>query len=246
MLYFLINLLLKNIDTSMKKTQIIAHRGFWKSNPKTAENSIQALKNAQSLDIYGSELDVQRTKDGVLIVYHDEHHLDLEIAETDYKNLVLHQLSNGEVIPTLEDYLRQGLKAPKLKLIIELKPAKTKALEDAIVKQSIALIDTLKMQSQCEFISFSQNICKEIKRIDADFSVFYLNGDLSPKEVKDEGLDGLDYDFEILLNHINWIAEARDLGLKTNSWTVNDIDVFKQLSDEGIDFITTNIPDQLK
>lgn len=228
----------------MKKTQIIAHRGFWNKQPETSENSIQALKNAQSLDIYGSELDVQRTKDGVLVVYHDEDHLDLEIAETDYKDLVPHQLSNGEIIPTLEDYLRQGLAKPKLKLIIELKPAKTKALEDDIVAKSIALIDTLKMQSQCEFISFSLNICKEIKRINADFIVFYLNGDLSPQELKNENLDGLDYDFEVLLDHINWISEAENLGLKTNSWTVNDSDVFKQLSDEGIDFITTNIPNQ--
>ncbi|GEM_PF-3337737 len=38
----------------MKKTQIIADRGFWKTNPDTAENSIQALKNAHELQVYGS------------------------------------------------------------------------------------------------------------------------------------------------------------------------------------------------
>jgi len=230
----------------MGKTQIIAHRGFWKTSPETSENSIQALKNAQLLDIYGSELDVQRTKDGVLIVYHDEYHLGLEIAETDYKDLIPLKLSNGEIIPTLEDYLKQGLKVPTLKLIIELKPAKTKALEDDIVKKSLSLINGLEMQSQCEFISFSLNICKEIKRINTNYVVFYLNGDLTPQELKNENIEGLDYDFEVLLNQINWISEAKNIGIKTNSWTVNDMDIFKKLSGEGIDFITTNIPDQLR
>ncbi|SKB65742.1 glycerophosphoryl diester phosphodiesterase [Soonwooa buanensis] len=227
----------------MKKTQIIAHRGFWKTNPETSENSIQALKNAQELQVYGSEFDVQMTKDAELIVFHDEWIDDLEIAETNFEDLKDLRLSNAENIPTLEDYLIQGKKASNCKLIVELKPCKTKELEYLMVKKALELIQKYDLENQREFISFSLNICKTIKKEKPNFIVFYLNGDLNPQELKEAGLDGFDYDFELLLANLNWISEAQNLGLKTNSWTVNDSEIFRKLSDAGIDFITTNTPD---
>jgi glycerophosphoryl diester phosphodiesterase len=227
----------------MKKTQVIAHRGFWKTNPETSENSIQALKNAQEIDVYGSEFDVQMTKDRELIVFHDEWINDLEIAETLFENLKDLKLSNGENIPTLEDYLIQGQKVSNCKLIVELKPCKTKELEDLMVEKALNLIQKMSLEHQCDFISFSLNICKKIKSLQAKSMVYYLEGDLSPIQLKELGLDGFDYDFEILLEHLDWISAAQNLGLKTNSWTVNDAEVFKILSNAGIDFITTNTPD---
>ena len=100
------------------QTQIIAHRVFWKTNPITAENSIQSLKNAQELKIYGSEFDVRMTKDGVLVINHDEHINKLEISETLFKDLKKQKLSNGEKLPTLEKYLKQGKKSKQVKLIV--------------------------------------------------------------------------------------------------------------------------------
>ncbi len=226
-----------------EKTQIIAHRGFWKTNPVTSENSIQALKNVQELQVYGSEFDVQMTKDAELIVFHDEWIDDLEIAETNFEDLKDLRLSNAENIPTFEDYLIQGQKASNCKLIVELKPCKTKELEDSMVKKALDLIQKYDLENQCEYISFSLNICKEIKKEKPNFIVFYLNGDLNPQELKESGLDGFDYDFELLLENLNWISEAQNLGLKTNSWTVNDFEVFKKLTEARIDFITTNTPD---
>lgn len=69
------------------QTQIIAHRGYWQTNPPTTENSLKALGNAQKLKIYGAEFDVRMSKDGVLVVNHDEHHGKMEISETSFKEL---------------------------------------------------------------------------------------------------------------------------------------------------------------
>lgn len=228
------------------QTQIIAHRGYWQSQPPTTENSLASLENAQKLKIYGSEFDVRMTKDGVLVVNHDEHHGKMEISETDFKQLEKLKLSNGEKLPTLKDYLKQGKKDKSLKLIVEIKPAKTKALEDELVAKTIKLIKELKLESQSEYISFSLNICKEIKRLAPEFKVQYLNGELSPEQIKAEGLDGIDYHYSIFAKNPTWISEAKALGLITNAWTVNDITVYEQLKNQGIGFITTNIPDQLK
>jgi len=76
--------------------------------------------------------------------------------------------------------------------------------------------------------------------------VHYLNGDLSPQQVKAENFNGLDYHYKVFIEkQPGWIAEARRLGLKTNAWTVNDPEIYQQLKNQGIDYVTTNIPEQL-
>lgn len=228
------------------QTQIIAHRGYFQTNPPTTENSITALQNAQKLKIYGSEFDVRMSKDGVLVINHDEHHGKMEISETDFKELEKLKLSNGEKYPTLKDYLKSGKKDKSLKLIVEIKPAKTEALENEMVEKTIKMIKEMKLEPQCEYISFSLNICKQIKKLAPDFKVQYLRGELSPQQIKEEGLDGLDYHYSVFQKNPTWISEANALGLITNSWTVNEVEIYNELKKQGIGFITTNIPEQLK
>ena len=228
------------------QTQIIAHRGYWQTQPPTTENSIKSLENAQNLKIYGSEFDVRMTKDGVLVINHDEHHGKLEISETNFKDLEKLKLSNGENFPALKEYLMQGKKDKFLQLIVEIKPAKTKELEDMMTAKTVKMIKDLRLESQSEFISFSLNICKEIKKLEPAFKVQYLNGELSPEQIKNEGLDGIDYHYSIFEKNLTWIADANKLGLITNAWTVNDIEIYKKLKNQGIRFVTTNIPDILK
>lgn len=233
------------LSSMMKaQTQVIAHRGFWQSQPATAENSLKSLENAQNLKVYGSEFDVRMSKDGVLVVNHDEHINTVEISETLFKDLEKQKLMNGEAIPTLEKYLKQGKKSKTVKLIIELKPAKTPELEKEMVKKALAMVKKLDLENQSEYISFSLTICKELKKLYPKSKVQYLNGELSPQEVKDIGLDGIDYHYSIFVDkHPDWISEAKKIGLVTNVWTVNDLEVYKKLSEMGVDFVTTNIPD---
>jgi glycerophosphoryl diester phosphodiesterase len=228
------------------QTQIIAHRGYWQTQPPTTENSIKSLENAQNLKIYGSEFDVRMTKDGVLVINHDEHHEKMEISETDFKELKKVKLSNGEDFPTLKEYLKQGKKDKALKLIVEIKPDKTKEKEDELTAKTIKMVKDMKLESQSEFISFSLNLCKEIKRLEPTFKVQYLKGELSPEQIKNEGLDGIDYHYSIFQKNPTWISEAKALGLVTNVWTVNDVAIANELKAQGVGFITTNIPDQLK
>jgi len=228
------------------QTQIIAHRGFWNTQPKTSENSIKALENAQKLKIYGAEFDIHMTKDGKLVINHDEHHGEMEISETDFADLIKLKLTNGENLPTLKDYLKQGKKDASVKLIIEIKPTKSKERENEIVTKVLKTVKELGLDSQSDYISFSLNICKEIKKQNPSAKVQYLEGNLSPQQIKAEGLDGLDYHYSVFEKNPTWISEANSLGLITNSWTVNDIKVYEELKSQGIQFITTNIPDQLK
>lgn len=229
------------------QTQIVAHRGFWKTAPETAQNSLSSFKNAVQAGVYGAEFDVRMSKDGRLIVNHDEDHAGLVIAETTFKDLRKIPLSNGERIPTLREYLKLGKRHPAIQLIMEIKPAKTKELEDELVRKAVAEVNRLRLDKQVQIISFSKNICLETKRIAPQIKVQYLNGELSPQEVKALGLDGIDYHYKIFIDkHPEWIRQANELGLITNSWTVNSEEIARTLMEMGIKVITTDIPEKLK
>ena len=74
------------------QTQVIAHRGFWKTEG-SAQNSITALVKAAEAKVYGSEFDVQITSDGKLIVNHDAKFQGFVIAETPFSKLKKIRLS---------------------------------------------------------------------------------------------------------------------------------------------------------
>ncbi|MDO5607581.1 MAG: glycerophosphodiester phosphodiesterase family protein [Capnocytophaga sp.] len=226
-------------------TQIIAHRGNW-TQPATSENSLESLRNALELNIYGSEFDVQLTADDVLVIHHDAKINGKRISKYTYGQLKNETLPNGEKLPLLDDFIRLGKQYPQHKLIIELKPQQSDAKETVMVQKALAIVHAHDMMPQSEFISFSLHICKEIKRLSATSQVQYLNGDLSPEQVKHIGLDGIDYHYSLYRKNKNWIPQAKKLGLVTNAWTVNNEKDLKWLQKMGLDFVTTNFPKSFK
>ena len=57
--------------TGTAQTKVIAHRGYWKCEG-SAQNSIASLTKAAEAKVYGSEFDVQLTKDKEIVVNHDD------------------------------------------------------------------------------------------------------------------------------------------------------------------------------
>ena len=234
-------IVLSSMMAQAQSTQIIAHRGFWKSEG-SAQNSIMALRLAGQHQFYGSELDIHLTKDDVLIVFHD-HEIDGKRIETsNYEEFQNYTLKNGEKIPTLSAYLEEGKKFPHLKLILEIKSHEEKAREQQAVKQILALVKAYNLEHQVEYISFSAHICDQLKRQQPNVIVSYLNGDLSPSEVQAKGWNGIDYHYKVFQKHPTWINEAHALGLITNSWTINDEIIMDELIQQNIQFISTDQP----
>lgn len=226
-------------------TQIIAHRGFWKTE-NNAQNSIKALQKSAKENFFGSELDIHITKDDVLVVYHD-HDIDGILIETaNYSAIKNTILKNGETLPTLKEYLIEGKKYPHLKLIIEVKSHQDLNRENKAVSEIMKLVNELKLEQQVEYISFSQNICNEVKKQNPKALISYLNGDLSPKEVKEKGWDGIDYNYKIFQKNPTWIKEANNIGLITNTWTVNQEEIMEEMINQKIQYISTDEPLVLK
>lgn len=233
--------LMMSSGTVFAKTKIIAHQGYWDC-AGSARNSVASLSKAQEIKAYGSEFDVHLTKDGVLVICHDDTVQGMRIEESTYAQLQDITLANGEKMPTLEQYLVQGKKVKSTQLILEIKPHGNKETEDKAVTAILALVHQYKAEKIVEYISFSGNICKELVRLSPGVKIAYLKGEIAPKELKDMGFTGLDYHYKIIEQHPDWIKAAQDLGLSVNVWTVNDPVIVQTLIQQGVDYITTDKP----
>lgn len=227
--------------------KIVAHRGAWKKLG-LPENSLAALRQAVKMEFGGSEFDVRMTKDEVLIINHDPHFHNLDIEKHTYSELNAFQLSNGEQLPTLKTYLQQGIQNNSgTQLVLEIKPSELSKDQGSIIaKKVFALVEKLNAKSWISYISFDLEILKTLESLDHTVSTQYLNGDLSPDQLKEYAINGLDYHFSVFKNHPEWIQSAKLNKQILNTWTVNeaqDMDFFIQ---EGFDFITTNEPELLR
>ena len=222
------------------QTQVIAHRGFWKTEG-SAQNSIAALEKAAEENLYGSEFDVQVTLDGKLIVNHDAKFQGFVIAETPFKELKKIKLKNGEKLPTLKKYLKAG-KKQDIQLILEIKSHKSKEVEDKMAADIVKMVTKMGLQKQVEYIAFSLNICEQLAKLTPESEIAYLNGNLPPAELKKKGINGIDYNQKVLEKHPEWVEEAHRLGMKVNVWTVNKENMMRKFIDMKVDYITTDYP----
>lgn len=224
--------------------QVVAHRGYWKTEG-SAQNSIASILNAGRIAAYGSEFDVNLTCDGALVVNHDFTYHGLKIYENTLADLRCDtlRLSNGEIIPTLDEYLEASKQYPEMKLVFELKSEGDPQYEAVALPACVEAITRLGVADRVEFISFSLSACKEFARLMPKIIVEYLGGEIAPAELHKMGITGIDYEYNVFYEHPEWIGEAHKLGMVVNTWTVNKEEDMRKLLELGVDQITTNEPE---
>jgi glycerophosphoryl diester phosphodiesterase len=233
--------------SSAQQTKIIAHRGAWKEF-NLPENSIASLEKAIELKCEGAEFDVRRTLDGVLVVNHDPVYYGDTIQTNTYAFLNRNKLSNGESLPTLEEYFLKGTQDKhKTLLICEIKAAiKDKEQDYLATIETLALAKKLKIEKRIVYISFSKDILSWIKEKQPTATVLYLESDLSIDAVVQNKFDGINLHYTSFKNNIQLSATAKNAGLKICSWTVNELSDLAILQAQGVEWITTNQPLQFQ
>lgn len=102
------------LNPSSEKVHVVAHRGFWYSG--APENSIAGIDSAISIKADITEFDVWKTKDGQLVIMHDENVERTTNGKGKISDLTLNEIKQlklknykGEItnqsIPTLEEAL---------------------------------------------------------------------------------------------------------------------------------------------
>ena len=223
------------------QTKIIAHRGFWDTSG-SAQNGIMALLKADSIGAYGSEFDVWLTKDGRLVLNHDNRIDGRSVEDYTLAELKQRRLENGEPMPTLEEFLTVAKAKTTLMLVLELKPHATPLREDRAVKDIVDMVRRMGLESRVSYISFSLNAVRQFIRLAPQGTpVFYLNGELSPEELKELGCAGPDYHMDVFRRNPEWIDRCHELGMKVNVWTVNRAEDRARFMGVA-DYLTTDRP----
>ena len=142
---------------------IIAHRGGSAEAGKssTPDNSIASLKYAMRLGCYASETDIYWTKDNQIVVAHADGNCKINGLYPWESTLAQIQaagkLSNGETIPSLQDYIRAAMvKGSKTKICLDIKaitkPTTHHAESVKACQRACEIIAAMEAQHFCEFI----------------------------------------------------------------------------------------------
>lgn len=234
------------ITMSFAKNPVVAHRGAFKAK-NLPENSIAGLQNAIEMHCTGSEFDVWMTADDSLVINHDPKFHELPIEQTKYSDLIQFTLSNGEKLPTLYEYLSEGLKNnTATRLVLEIKPsAISKERGRMVAEKAWKLVQMLNAAEATTYISFDLGILTRIIELEPKAPTQYLNGDKTPEELKALGISGADYHFSVFKKNPDWIGRARANNIILNTWTVNSKEDLQWALDNRFNFITTNEPELL-
>lgn len=240
----------------------IGHRGAAGLAP---ENTLSAISLGLENSVDRIEIDVQQSKDSVIVLKHDitldrttngeglvKDKTYSELAKLD-AGLWFDKKFKNEKIPTLEDAIKEVI--GKSKLIIEIK--KGNNFYDNIEEQIIEIINRNNYKQWCIIHSFDSEVLERIHQKDPSIELhklLFVKFSLLPL-IFDNGFNVYDFnkysyidEYSINYKFANkrFISKIHSLGKKVNVWTVNNSEVIKELIAIGVDGIITDFPNRLK
>ena len=215
---------------------IIAHRGF---SARYMENTLASVRGALRLGVDFVEIDVQETRDGELIVFHDYRLNRLCGVRGRVRDKTLAEIQRwSPQVPTLREVLRAC--RGRARVLIEVKRADPRKL--------VAVIRDMRME--CEVIVFSLSI-RRMKEIAAEngriprFGLVARHLPWAMARLRVSGIEGLGLSRRLVRSQ-RVVRRLQKRGWKVFVWTVNREAEMRKLARWGVDGIITNHPDLAK
>ncbi|MBD5639998.1 glycerophosphoryl diester phosphodiesterase membrane domain-containing protein [Clostridium botulinum] len=228
-------------DANNNLVTVTAHRGDAVNAP---DNTMSSLLSAIDNKADYSELDVQETKDGVVVLTHDtnlknntgvnKNIWELTFDEVEKLDVGSHFLPKfaGEKIPTLDSIMKAANKNIKLNIEIKLNGHDQK-LEERVVK----LIEDNNFVDQCAVTSLDYNVLQKVKKLNPKIKVGYIvfagMGDVT----------ALNVDFlsvEEAVATPEFIEKVHKNNKRIHVWTINDSEKMERFIDLQVDSIITD------
>ncbi|MBI2338913.1 MAG: hypothetical protein HYU99_00895 [Deltaproteobacteria bacterium] len=225
-------------------TLVIAHRG---SRAHAPENTLLAFQKAHEQGADGIELDVHRTADGTVVVYHDDRISDaaertLPIRATKWEILKKIVLPQNQTIPTLREVFEQfGQKFSVINVEIKSTGYFTNGIEKAVLD----LVCRFHLEDRVIISSFNPlhlwRICRMNRRVRTGHLIW-------PPQwfARRHFWTRLCHVYSVNLEH-EWAAnghleEFAKLEKKIWIWTVNKENELRRWFTRGVDAIITDDP----
>ncbi len=230
-------------------SKIIAHRG---ASGYVTENTLPAVKKALDLNAHAVEVDIWRTTDDSLIVFHDRNTArlaedSLVVPESDYKELRKLRLNGGTYIPTLRSVLK--ILPSDTEIFIEIKCCWEEGEAGQVFPMLADLLKETGTKEQASLIAFNMESLIEAKEYVQDVPLYWLTSEQQPVseligKVTRAGVDGLDVHHSLISEEL--MNQARSKNMDVYVWTVNESERAAELAGKyGVDGITTDYPDKI-
>ncbi len=229
------------------------HRGASKYAP---ENTFSSYIKAVEMGADGIEIDVHKSKDGHLIVCHDEKVDRTTNGKGFIKDLSLKEIKAldagswfskdfiGEKVPLLEEVL-EFVKKEDILLNIEVKNGPI--FYDKIEEDVINVVKAYDLVEQTIISSFNHYSLAYIKNIAKEFKtgILYIAGMLEPWEyAKSVGASAIHPLFLTINKEV--VKQCQQNGIKVNPFTVNGEEELKLMKLFNVDGVITDCPDICK
>ena len=226
-----------------------AHRGYRAMYP---ENTLLAFRKAIEAGCDGIELDIQLSKDGELVVTHDEDlwrttGYDGAVRDMTLAGLRALDAGGGERIPLLSEYFElitgmPGMDHPPI-TNIELKNSEVSY--DGMEEKALALVRERGVENRVVFSSFNHESVIKLKKLAPEIPCGFLCSgkpdiDALAALMRDTGVDFLHPDIASIDSQ--FIEAAARRGIRLNIWTVNDEPTMRRLIEQGAHGIFTDDP----
>ena len=227
---------------------IVGHRGA----PRRArENTLESFDFAEAEGADAVELDLQQTRDGELVVFHDdaisigsERHSVRSMASLDVRELKLESPFGEYAIPTLDDVLQRYGRSLRYVLEVKVNPSTDRRIA---ARRVVGLVTGFHLAPRCLVASFDGDFLRRVDEEGAGIALSYLfdrpvalpdagtpRGIFPPCVAVGPRADLVDEAF---------MASATRAGLSVHPWTVDSPEEIQALADRGVASITTNDPD---
>ena len=222
------------------RVPIIAHRG---GGDLASENSAEGVVEAVRHGCYGTETDIQRTKDGYYIINHDDTFKRMAGVNKAAQNMTLEEIKELKVrdtsgkggyvtIPTLEEFLDSG--EGKIHYFLELKGATAdRKMADDVVR----MVKERGMEDDVTIISLKYDLISYVESTypEMDTGVLFFLGT--------GNLQNLNCDMLIVEEGMateTMYQLAHDAGKKIVVWTVNSYEGLYDYLDDNLDGVITD------
>ncbi len=215
----------------------IGHRG---AKAYEIENTLESFQKAIELGANAIELDVRKSKDGKLVISHDDnlkkvYGKDVRINEATLKEL--RQLTENK-IATLQEAL-DFIDNKAEKILVELKEA-------GYEKKVLDVVKKAKLRDRVIIGSFHEDALSNVRELDKKIETGLIyakhkNPIRAALELNAQYLVSL-----YRLTHTKNIEDAHEKNLRVIVWTINTKQEIKDYMAKGVDGIASDKPDLLK
>ncbi|WP_237607412.1 glycerophosphodiester phosphodiesterase [Roseimaritima sediminicola] len=230
---------------------ILAHRG---GAHEFEENTMEGFEACYERGIRAFETDVRMTKDGVLVLLHDDtldrtHNASGPVEEKTAEELKNVQTKNGQAFLFLEDFLQYLQDKPGVYVELEMKTSNKNLYPKERIGEYCDNLYALAKQykpagSDYLFTSFDERPLVEMRKRDADWPTAIIAGKpLSQAFIeRAQRLQTTHIACRISGTSREMVQEAQQRGFKVNGWPGHKVEDYYLAIGLGLDVACTDIP----